>query len=79
MNNDFIWDLLTNAVAKVALREKLSARENFALNLAGTDRSLMGADTEAKFVQHIKTNMKNPNFEYNTPKKFFFSVRSMSI
>jgi len=71
-----IWQLLTNAVAKVAMGEKLSPRENFALNLAGTPRSLMKNETD--FVEHIKTNMDNPNFKYETPGKFFASVRVLS-
>jgi len=72
-----IWQLLTNAVAKVAMGEKLSPRENFALNLAGTTRSLMKNETD--FVGHIKTNMDNPNFKYGTPKQFFASVRMLAI
>ena len=80
-----IWQLLvstsfnelTNAVAKVAMGEKLSPRENFALNLAGTPRSLMKSETD--FVEYIKLNMGNPNFKYETPGKFFASVRMLAI
>jgi hypothetical protein len=46
-----IWQLLTNAVAKVAMGEKLSPRENFALNLAGTGKTLM--KNETSFVEKI--------------------------
>ena len=74
MHNSQIWQLLTNAVAKVALCEKLSPRENFALNLAGTKQSLMKNETD--FVEHIKTNMDNPNFRYDTPQKFFANLLS---
>lgn len=70
-----VWQLLTNA-NKVALCEKLSPRENFALNLAGTERSLM--KNEIPFVEHIKVNMDNPNFKYETPRKFFASVRMLA-
>jgi len=53
-----IWQLLvstsfnelTNAI-KVAMGEKLSPRENFALNLAGTERTLMKNETD--FVEKI--------------------------
>ena len=76
MHKSQSWQLLTNAVAKVAMGEKLSPREFFALNLAGTERSLM--KNEIPFVEHIKTNMDNPNFKYETPGKFFASVRVLS-
>lgn len=51
-----IWQLLTNAVAKVAMGivaagDNLTVMANFALNLAGTPRSLMKNETD--FVEKI--------------------------
>jgi hypothetical protein len=73
-----IWQLLTGAVVKAITGKKLTPRENFALFLAGSPESLMDRDTEQRFVKHIKTNLANPNFKYDTPGKFFASVRMTS-